>query len=102
MNQKILDAVLKVLQENVHLNYYPKIIDVGEIFVAYDPYAIGTRYNAVRLITAFENEPWRYHPKWVNEETAKMVALIIDKGLEPEENSIWNTGLVILSRASYE
>lgn len=100
MNQKTLNAVLKVLQENVHLNYYPKIIEVGETFVAYDPYAIGTRYNAVRLVTAFEKEPWRYHPKWVNEDTAKMIALMIDNKLEPEENSIWNTGLVILSRES--
>lgn len=102
MNQKTLNAVLKVLQENVHLSYYPKIIEVGEVFVAYDPYAIGTKYNAVRLVTAYENAPWHYHPKWVNEETAKMVALMVDKGLEPEEVSIWNTGLVTLSRASYE
>lgn len=98
MNQETLDAVLKVLRENNHLTYYPEIIAVSNVFVAYDPYAIGTKLNAVRLIRAHEDMPWNYHPRWVNEKTAKMISLIIDEPLEKEENDIWNTGLISLKR----
>lgn len=101
MNQEILDAVLKVLKENVHLNYYPEIIEVGDSFVAYDPYSIGTKYNAIKLVTAYENGPWTYHPRWVNEKTAKMISLMVSEPLEAEENNIWNTGLVTLKRYGY-
>lgn len=104
MNQEMIDAVLKVLRENVHLNHYSQIEEIGGVFVAYDPYviAVNTRCNAVRLLVTHENSPWSYHPRYVNEETAKMIALMIDKPLEQEENSIWNTGLVTLGRASYD
>ena len=102
MNQEMTDAVLKVLRENVHLNYYPKIMEVDGVFIAYDPYTIGTKYNGVRLLLTYENAPWSYHPKWVSEKTAKMISLMTGKLLEQEEYSIWNTGLVTLSGMLHE
>ena len=101
MNQETLDAVLKVLKENNYLTYYPKIEVISNIFVAYDPYAIGTKFNAVRLIRVHEGMPWNYHPRWVNEKTAKMIALMIDEPLEAEDNDMWNTGLITVKRYGY-
>ena len=98
MNQNVLDAVLKVLKDRIHLSYYPQIIEAGHLFVAYDPWALGTKFNGVRLVTAYADAPWSYHPKWVDEETVKMISLIISESLQPEEFSIWNTGLVTVSR----
>lgn len=98
MNQEMSDAVLKVLRENVHLSYYPEVVEVNHYFVAVDPYAIG-RFNGIRLVTAGSSGGvWSYHPRYVSEEVAKMIALIVDTTIEPEENTVWNTGLITLMK----